>query len=157
MCVADGTFLLFPVKFPLMPRSVFNFYVCAALLFAGCAGSRNGETVPRTTTPPAPVAIGQAAAVSPSLPTCEYALLIDSDPAGGTVVVNGVPVGKTPQRVTLPGTVHGFFREQVSLKVRFVAADTEHASQTVEELMTPLDRIPASMHFTLGGANRMTR
>jgi hypothetical protein len=91
------------------------------------------------------------------LPEGEYSVLIDSEPAGGIVVVNGIPVGKTPQRVVLPGTSRGFFRDQVSLKVRFVAADTDHTSRTVEELMTPLDKIPATVRFTPGGVNRITR
>ena len=73
------------------------------------------------------------------------------------MVVNGLPVGRTPQRVVLNGTSRGFFRDTVSLKVRFVAADTDHTSQTVEELLTPLDKIPAGIHFTLSGATRVAR
>lgn len=97
------------------------------------------------------------AARGPALPEGEYSILIDSEPEGGTIVVNGIPIGKTPQRVILPGSPHGFFREQVSVKVRFVAADTEHASKTVEELLTPLDKIPHTVHFTLTGASRVPR
>jgi hypothetical protein len=84
-------------------------------------------------------------------------VLIESDPVGGTVVVGGVPIGRTPQRVVLPGTTRGFFRDQVSIKVRFVATDTDHTSQTVEELMTPLDKIPAKVRFTTTGAVRVAR
>jgi len=84
-------------------------------------------------------------------------MLIDSEPAGGIVVVNGVPIGRTPQRVVLPGTSHGFFQDAVSLKVRFVATDTDHTSQTIEELLTPLDKIPAGIHFTTTGATRVAR
>jgi len=83
--------------------------------------------------------------------------LVDSDPVGGIVVVNGVPVGRTPQRVVLNGTARGFCRDDVSIKVRFVATDTDHTSQTVEQLLTPLDKIPATVHFTSAGASRVAR
>jgi hypothetical protein len=91
------------------------------------------------------------------LPPGEYTVLVESVPDGGIVVVNGIPVGKAPQRVLLPGTQRGFFRDQVSLKVRFIAADAAHPSQTVEELLTPLDRIPAGVKFTPTGATRQSR
>lgn len=84
-------------------------------------------------------------------------MLIESDPAGGIVVVGGVPLGRAPQRVVLPGTARGFFRDQVSIKVRFVATDTEHTSQTIEEVLTPLDKIPARVRFTVTGAIRVAR
>jgi len=87
----------------------------------------------------------------------EYAVWVDSDPAGGIVVVNGVPVGKAPQRVVVPGSPRGFFRDDVSIKMRFVATDTNHTSQTVEEQLTPLDKIPARIHFTPVGATRVMR
>lgn len=84
-------------------------------------------------------------------------MLVESVPKGATVVVNGIPVGKAPQRVVLPGTQRGFFRDQVSLKVRFIAADTEQTSKTVEELLTPLDKIPAIVRFTTSGSTRVPR
>jgi len=87
----------------------------------------------------------------------DYAVAIESEPAGGIVVINGVPLGRTPQRVVLSGTARGFFREPVSIKVRFVAADTEHTSQTIEEQLTPLDKIPAGIRFTPAGASRVAR
>ena len=76
---------------------------------------------------------------------------------GGIVVVDGVPVGRAPQHVVVPGTARGFFRDQVSIKVRFVAADSDHTSQTIEEELTPLDKIPASIRFTAAGAMRVAR
>lgn len=100
---------------------------------------------------PAPVKSAPSSAVG------EFAVLVDSDPVGGIVVLNGVPVGRTPQQLVLNGTARGFCRDDVSIKVRFVAADTEHTSQTVEELLTPLDKIPASLHFTHAGASRVAR
>lgn len=92
-----------------------------------------------------------------TLPAGEYAILVESVPDGATVVVNGIPVGKAPQRILLPGTQRGFFRDQVSLKVRFIGSDADHPSQTVEELLTPLDRIPAGVRFTPSGATRLPR
>ena len=87
----------------------------------------------------------------------EFAVLVESEPAGGIVVLNGVPLGRTPQRIVLTGTSRGFIRDAVSIKVRFVAADTDHTSQTVEEQLTPLDKIPARLHFTPTGSNRVAR
>jgi len=92
-----------------------------------------------------------------TLPAGEYAVLVESVPDGAIVVVNGIPVGKAPQRILLPGTQRGFFRDQVSLKVRFIGSDAAHPSQTVEELLTPLDRIPTAVRFTPTGATRLTK
>jgi hypothetical protein len=100
---------------------------------------------------------GDSSTHSPGLPEGEFAILVESVPSGGMVVVNGIPVGKAPQRIVLPGTMRGFFRDQVSLKVRFIAEDAGHSSQTVEELLTPLDRIPAIVRFTSSGASRVAR
>lgn len=91
------------------------------------------------------------------LPADEYSVLVESVPDGATVVVNGIPVGKAPRRILLPGTPRGFFRDPNSVKVRFIATDAAHPSQTVEELLTPLDRIPAAIRFTLTGATRVAR
>ena len=93
----------------------------------------------------------------PKLKSGEYAVWIDSEPEGGIVVVDGKPVGRTPQRVVLNGTARGFCHEDISIKVRFVAADSDHTSQTVEEILTPLDKIPARVRFTTQGAMRVAR
>jgi len=106
-----------------------------------------------TETPAAPSATAQDS----DLPEGEYSVLVDSNPGGGIIVVNGIPIGKAPQRVVLPGTPRGFFRSQVSLKVRFIAADMQETSQTVEEMLTPLDRIPAEVHFSRSGPTRISR
>lgn len=91
------------------------------------------------------------------LPADEYSVLVESVPDGATVVVNGIPVGKAPRRILLPGTSRGFFRDPNSLKVRFIGTDAAHPSQTVEELLTPLDRIPTAIRFTPTGATRIAR
>lgn len=142
-----------------MLRPVLLSLVLVGLVLAGCRTSTQSvDAKLRAPSLPAQVTPGQANAPTVSkLPAGEYSVLIDSEPAGGTVVVNGIPVGKAPQRVILPGTPRGFFREQVSLKVRFVAVESGSTSKTVEELLTPLDRIPLTVRFTLAGADRVTR
>lgn len=97
-----------------------------------------------------------SAEVSP-LPEGEFRLEIESTPSDSMVVVNGIPVGRTPRTIELAGTSKGFFRDQVSVKVRFIATDSTHASQTVEELLTPLDRIPAVVQFSPAGATRVAK
>jgi hypothetical protein len=106
---------------------------------------------------PAQKSAPHSAESEPKLKAGEYAVWVDSDPDGGIVVVNGVPVGRAPQRVILQGSSRGFFRADVSIKMRFVATDTNHTSQTIEEQLSPLDRIPARIHFTPVGATRVLR
>lgn len=128
----------------------------ALLLLAACS------TTPRSSPLKAPSPPAQKSTTAPSeaaskLPVGEYSVLIESDPTGAIVVVAGVPIGRTPQRIVLPGTVRGFSRNQVSIKVRFVATETDQTSQTVEEVLTPLDKIPVSMRFTTYGTIRVAR
>jgi hypothetical protein len=106
---------------------------------------------------PAQKSAPRAAEPEQKLNAGEYAVWVDSDPDGGIVVVNGVPVGRAPQRVVILGSSRGFFRDGVSIKMRFVATDTSHTSQTVEEQLTPLDKIPARIRFTPVGATRVMR
>lgn len=93
----------------------------------------------------------------PALKAGEFAVWVDSDPEGGIVVVDGKPLGRTPQRIVLTGTARGFCHEDISIKVRFVASDSDHTSQTVEEILTPLDKIPARVRFTTQGTTRVAR
>lgn len=125
-------------KFPVL-RIAF-----ACLLLSGCT------TAPKT---PAPA----SAQPGPAHPAGEYTVRIESEPAGGLVVVDGVPAGKAPVNITVPASVHGFCRRQISLKLRFVATDPGQQSQTVEEVLTPLDKVPAAIHFTPAGATRTAR
>ena len=133
------------------------FVFPALLLLAACSTAPHGGERLRAPAPPSQKSTTAPSESVPKLPAGEYSVLIESDPVGGIVVVGGVPIGRTPQRVVLPGTARGFFRDQVSIKVRFVATDTDHTSQTVEEVMTPLDRIPASVLFRVSGAIRVAR
>lgn len=123
---------------------------------------------PRRVTAPAAPAIGDerekeaATVVTPpsetaTLPSGHYAIMVESQPSGATVVIDGIPVGRSPRRVVVPGTSMGFFRDAISIKVRFLATDAQSMSQTVEEQLTPRDRIPAALMFTPGGARRQLR
>lgn len=94
-----------------------------------------------------------ANAVAP-LPLGQFAILVESQPTGATVVVDGIPVGRAPRRVVVAGTSQGYFEDPMSIKVRFVATDANSTSQTVEEALTPRDRIPAALIFTPTGAQR---
>ena len=94
---------------------------------------------------------------APVLQPGEYALTVESEPPGMTVVVNGKPCGKTPCTVVVQANGRGFLREQVSIKVRFVAADESEESQTVEEVLTTLDKVPSGVRFTQAGALRVVR
>jgi hypothetical protein len=93
----------------------------------------------------------------PALKEGEYALMVESEPTGATVVVNGTPCGKTPCRVVVQANGRGFLREQVSIKVRFIAANEGQSSQTVEEVLTTLDKVPTEIRFTTAGATRVVR
>ena len=129
------------------------------LLVAACSTTPHSDVLLKAPAPPSQKAATRPSENAPkfTLAAGEYAMLVESEPIGGIVVVDGIPVGRTPQRVVLSGTVRGFCREQVSLKVRFVAADTDHTSQTVEEVLTPLDKIPAKVRFTSAGTTRVAR
>lgn len=93
----------------------------------------------------------------PALKAGEYALMVESDPSGATVVVNGKPCGKTPCRVVVQANGRGFLREQVSIKVRFIAANEGQSSQTVEDVLTTLDKVPTEIRFAAAGATRVVR
>lgn len=103
---------------------------------------------PRRLQPPVPPT------AEPAVPVGESSVLVESDPSGAMVVVNGVPVGRTPKRLNLPVSPQGFSRETVSIKVRFIGEGQGEQSQTVEEVLTPLDRLPSAMHFAPGRVQR---
>ncbi len=121
-------------------------FALLAVALAGCA-----------TRPPTPA--GQRSATASvgkaePPPAGAYAIWVESEPTGGTVVVDGVPQGKTPLRIVVPGTSRGFFRTEVSIRVRFVAPDPGHLSATMEETFAPTDRIPSRLTYTPAGVRR---
>lgn len=123
------------------------------------SGARSHSAAPQ----PAASLTAPTAKPSPTEPTLrvlpegEYVVEVESQPSEGTVVVNGIPVGKAPCRVVLPGTTRGFFRDPVSIRVRFIAADAAHQSASVEETFGATDKIPTKVVFTPAGAQRVFR
>lgn len=98
---------------------------------------------------PAPVPTPPPVAEPPEVvPEGEISVLVESEPPGATIVVNGIPVGKAPKKVMLPITPQGFVRETVSIKARFVAETSAQQSSTIEFELTPLDRMPSGLVFT---------
>jgi hypothetical protein len=79
---------------------------------------------------------------------------IDSEPSGAIIVVNGIPIGKAPQRLKVKTTPQGFFRDYMTVKARFLATSEEETSITVEDDCTPLEKIPREIMFTPLGAQR---
>ncbi len=82
-------------------------------------------------------------------------LLIESMPTGATVVIDGLPVGRTPYRLAVEETARGFFRGEVTVRVRFVATTAGESSATVAETFGPTDRVPRRVIFTPDGARRI--
>jgi hypothetical protein len=81
-------------------------------------------------------------------------MAIDSDPSGAIVVVNGIPIGKAPLQLKVKITLQGFFRDYLTIKVRFLAMSAEETSLTVEDDCTPREKIPGKITFTPQGAQR---
>ncbi len=81
-------------------------------------------------------------------------MLVESEPPGAIIVVDGRPVGKAPVRLALPATPQGFFRDYVEIRARFVATDEAADSRTMVEDFTPRERVPAVLHFTPDSVQR---
>ena len=126
------------------------------------AGAGGEESVARMPAPvahkkPAPTKPRVAAPETGTLKAGEVALMVESEPSGATVVVNGKPCGKTPCRVVVRANRRGFLREQVSIKVRFIATTSAQSSRTVEDVLTTLDKVPAAIRFTVEGPMRVVK
>ena len=118
-------------------------WIPIVLLVVGLAGC---ATPSRTPVPAAAPAGSNAAGFFP--------LWIESEPAGATVVVDGIPQGRTPLLIRVPGTPRGFFRTETSIRVRFIAADADQLSTTTDEVFAPTDRIPTRLDYTPAGVRR---
>jgi hypothetical protein len=108
-----------------------------------------------TPAPPAPAA--GVPAVGPEMGVTKLTMLVESEPAGATIVVDGRPVGKTPLRLGVPATVLGFFRDYVEIRARFIAENETEVSQTATEEFSPREKVPAVLHFTPAGVRRTVR
>jgi hypothetical protein len=87
----------------------------------------------------------------------QLTLLIESEPVGATIVVDGRPVGKAPMRLSVPATVLGFFRDYMEIRARFIAESEADASRTATEEFSPREKVPAVLQFTPAGAQRTVR
>ena len=107
---------------------------------------------------PAPIAPAPAAPQTaqpvPAAAADRRIMLIESDPAGAVIVVDGRPVGRAPVRLDVPVTSQGFFRDDLEVRARFVARDETEVSRTATEEFNPRQRVPAVVRFTPGGVQR---
>lgn len=157
------------------------------LLWSGCATTSKAPPTPvvaaqlvpppkTSAEPPArPVTIPQAPAVAtppapaPPVPATrvptvgleagvtQLTMLVESEPAGAIIVVDGRPMGKTPLQLGVPATALGFFRDYVEIRARFIADSEAEVSQTATEEFSPREKVPAVLHFTPAGAQRTVR
>lgn len=140
-------------------RRAASSFLLGALCFAGCAHSTHKRFAPdkkpegAVATPVPHGTTTENVVLKPG----EYLLVVKSEPSGAVAVLNGVPCGKTPCHVIVQANRRGFLREQVSIKVRFIAQDESGASRTIEEVLTTMDKVPAEMRFTPNGATRIVR
>ena len=145
-------------------------FVGAAVFLAGCASRPSKSSVANPpvasgTTAAAPVSANSTPAAStnrtaevPAGATTQalFLLSVDSQPTGALVLVNGNPLGHAPLRVPVALTAQGFFRDYVSIRVRFVGNSPGEYSGTVEENFTPREKMPGRVVFTPTGAIRKT-
>ena len=120
-----------------LPHFRFAFGLAGFLvaLGIGCEGTRPRETAAITASEPAAV------------PRARTTITVTSEPAHGMVVVNRQPIGLAPQAVEIESTPAGFFREPISIGVRFVSKDVGDASITEVTDFSVLDRVPARLEF----------
>ena len=111
--------------------------------------------VPAPPLPPAPTAVPSAGEV-PRV-SDQVTMLVESVPAGATIVVDGRPVGKAPLHLDVPATVLGFFRDYLEIRARFIAETESEVSHTAIEEFTPREKVPAVLRFTPAGARRVAR
>ena len=105
--------------------------------------------------PTAPAPVGPAApAPAVAVPGSRQVMLVESEPAGAIIVVNGRPVGHAPVRLDVPVTPQGFFRNDLEVRARFVARDETEVSRTATEEFNPRERVPAMVRFTPDGVKR---
>ncbi len=84
----------------------------------------------------------------------EFVLQIESLPSNALIIIDGAPSGRTPMKILLAVTPQGFARARTSIKVRFLAMLPGEQSVTIEDQLTPLDRIPVGLIFTPSGVQR---
>jgi PEGA domain len=128
---------------------------------------RPAETAPASLRPAAPGAApapaASAVAPAPGAPAPADAsatvldLLVETDPPGAIIIVDGVPAGRAPLHLKVAATALGFFRDYEDIRARFVAEDPRELTRTSVEEFTPREKVPASVRFTPDGAQRTMR
>lgn len=111
--------------------------------------------VPPTVSQPVP-APGVVTVGSESMST-RLMMLLESEPAGATIVVDGRPVGKTPLQLSVPATPLGFFNGYLEIRARFIADSESEVSRTVTEEFSPREKVPAVLRFTPADSRRTVR
>jgi len=113
--------------------------------------------VPARSTPAQPAPATEAQTVGPEAAVAQLTMLVESEPAGATIVVDGRPMGKTPLRLGVPATPLGFFRDYVEIRARFIAGNETEITQTATEEFSPREKVPTVLLFTPTGARRTVR
>jgi len=133
------------------------------LLVAGCATAPRGKAPAPALAPPPPArpaAVAPAAKPGPPVrawPADQFAVRIESLPAGALIVVGEQVLGRAPVTAIVPLTPQGFFAANVTVRARFLATDPQHESVSVQQEFTPLDKVPAALVLTPEGAQRVAR
>ncbi len=118
---------------------------------------------PATATPPSPATAAPVPVPStpspvlagpPAAEAGRQIMLVESEPAGAIIVVDGRPVGRAPVRLDVPVTPQGFFRADLEVRARFVARNETEVSRTATEEFNPRERVPAVVRFTPDGVQR---
>lgn len=113
--------------------------------------------IPAQPASPQPVLLPGAQTVGSEAGIIRLTMLVESDPTGATIVVDGRPVGKAPLELCLQATARGFFREYVEIRARFIATNESEESQTAIEEFSPREKVPSVLHFTPAGSQRTIR
>jgi PEGA domain len=108
--------------------------------------------------PASPPVVAPGPSLVEALPVAgQVNMLVESAPAGATIVMDGRPLGKAPLRISVPATSLGFFRDYVEVRARFIAENASEISHTATEEFSPREKVPAILHFTPDGAQRTVR
>lgn len=82
---------------------------------------------------------------------------IESSPQGAMILVDGRPIGRAPIDVEVESASNGFFKAPVTIRARFVATDASTESFSIDEQLTPLERVPLALVFSHEGTQRILR
>ncbi len=127
-------------------RLTGKLLLLGVLTLAGCSTATQGPPVVPVATRPIAPATERAAG--------DRTMLVETDPAGAIIVVNGRPVGRAPLRLAIPATAQGFFLNYLEVRARFLAAGEGQDGHTTVVSFTPLERVPVTLSVTPTGSHR---